>query len=145
MNDNLIPLSEQGISEEMVATWLQGQEAMAEQAVEHLYNEVGGEENYNLMMEWAADNLQPWEVEAYNKQVENLDANTNFAVLGMQARYQNSVGMPPNLLSGDVGEDIAPRFESLAELTSAMSDPKYHSDPAYRAKVAQRLGNSNVL
>ena len=138
-------LSEQGISEEMVTTWLQGQEAMAEQAVEHLYNEVGGEENYNLMMEWAADNLQPWEVEAYNKQVENLDANTNFAVLGMQARYQNSVGMPPNLLSGDVGEDIAPRFESLAELTSAMSDPKYDKDPAYRARVAQKLRFSNVL
>ena len=138
-------LDEQGISEEMVATWLQGQEAVAEQAVEHLYNEVGGEQNYNLMMEWASDNLQPWEVEAYNKQIENLDANTNFAVLGMQARYQNSVGMLPNLMSGDVGEDIAPRFESLAELTSAMSDPKYEKDPAYRARVAQKLRFSSVL
>jgi len=138
-------LDEQGISEQMVSTWLEGQEAVAEQAIEHLYNEVGGEENYNLMMEWAADNLQPWEVEAYNKQIENLDANTNFAILGMQARYQNSVGIPPNLLSGDVGEDIAPRFESLAELTSAMSDPKYGQDPAYRARVAQKLRFSSVL
>ncbi len=138
-------LDEQGFSEQMVATWLQGQEAVAEQAVDHLYNEVGGEQNYNLMMDWASDNLQPWEVEAYNKQIENLDANTNFAVLGMQARYQNSVGMPPNLLSGDVGEDIAPRFESLAELTSAMSDPKYEKDPAYRARVAQKLRFSSVL
>jgi len=138
-------LDEQGISEQMVTTWLKGQEAVAEQAVEHLYNEVGGEENYNLMMDWASDNLQPWEVEAYNKQIENLDANTNFAVLGMQARYQNSVGMPPTLLSGDVGEDVAPRFESLAELTSAMSDPKYDKDPAYRARVAQKLRFSSVL
>jgi hypothetical protein len=138
-------LDEQGISEEMVATWLQGQEAVAEQAVEHLYNEVGGEQNYNLMMEWASDNLQPWEVEAYNKQIENLDANTNFALLGMQARYQNAVGMPPNLMSGDVGSDVAPRFESLAELTSAMSDPKYEKDPAYRARVAQKLRFSSVL
>ena len=138
-------LGDQGISEQMVATWLQGQEAMAEQAVEHLYNEVGGEQNYNLMMEWAADNLQPWEVEAYNKQIENLDANTNFALLGMQARYQNAVGMQPNLLSGDVGGEVAPRFESLAELTSAMSDPKYEKDPAYRARVAQKLRFSNVL
>ena len=138
-------LNEQGFSEQMVGTWLQGQEAIAEQAVEHLYNEVGGEQNYNLMMEWAADNLQPWEVEAYNQQIENLDANTNFALLGMQARYQNSVGIQPNLMSGDVGEDIAPRFESLAELTSAMSDPKYTSDPAYRARVAQKLKFSTVL
>ena len=138
-------LGEQGFSEPMVATWLQGQEAVAEQAVEHLYNDVGGEQNYNLMMEWAADNLQPWEIEAYNKQIENLDANTNFALLGMQARYQNSVGIPPNLMSGDVGSDLAPRFESLAELTSAMSSPEYERDPAYRARVAQKLRFSSVL
>tara|TARA_R100000808_G_scaffold7216_1_gene21322 strand:- start:6182 stop:7009 length:828 start_codon:yes stop_codon:yes gene_type:complete len=138
-------LSEQGISEQMVTTWLQGQEALAEQAVEHLYNEVGGEENYDLMMQWAGDNLQPWEIEAYNKQIENLDANTNFAVLGLKARYQNAEGIPPNLMSGEVTGDIAPRFESLAELTSAMSDPKYEKDPAYRARVAQKLRFSNVL
>ena len=138
-------LDEQGISEEVVATWLQGQEAMAEQAVEHLYKEVGGEDNYNLMMEWATENLQPWEIEAYNKQIENLDANTNFALLGLQARYQNAEGIPPNLMSGDVGTDIAPRYESLAELTSAMSDPKYSKDPAYRARVAQKLRFSSVL
>ena len=53
--------------------------------------------------------------------------------------------MQPNLLSGDVGCDVAPRFESLAELTSAMSDPKYHKDPAYRARVAQKLRFSSVL
>ena len=138
-------LSEQGISEQMVTTWLQGQEALAEQAVEHLYNEVGGEENYDLMMQWAGDNLQPWEIEAYNKQIENLDANTNFAVLGLKARYQNAEGIPPNLMSGEVTGDIAPRFESLAELTSAMSDPKYEKDPAYHARVAQKLRFSNVL
>ena len=138
-------LGDQGISEQMVTTWLQGQEAIAEQAVEHLYNEVGGEQNYNLMMDWASDNLQPWEIEAYNKQIENLDANTNFALLGMQARYQNAVGVQPNLLTGDVGGEVAPRFESLAELTSAMSDPKYEKDPAYRARVAQKLRFSNVL
>ncbi len=138
-------LSDHGISEEVVSTWIQGQEAMAEQAVDHLYQQAGGEENYNLMMEWATDNLQPWEIEAYNKQVENLDANTNFAVLGLLARYQNSEGVPPNLLSGEVTGDIAPRFESLAELTSAMGDPKYEKDPAYRARVAQKLRFSNVL
>ena len=138
-------LSDHGISEEVVSTWIQGQEAMAEQAVDHLYQQAGGEENYNLMMEWATDTLQPWEIEAYNKQVENLDANTNFAVLGLLARYQNSEGVPPNLLSGEVTGDIAPRFESLAELTSAMGDPKYEKDPAYRARVAQKLRFSNVL
>ena len=106
---------------------------------------MGGEDNYNLMMEWATGNLQPWEIDSFNSQIENLDANSHLAILGMYARYQNSEGIPPALLSGEVGEDIAPRYESLAQLTSAMSDPKYANDPAYRARVVQRLGNSNVL
>ena len=138
-------LSEAGISEDVASTWISGQEALRDQNIDTVHSNVGGEQNYNNMLEWANNNLQPWEVESFNKQLENLDANTQFAVAGLYARYQNSEGVPPSLLSGEVGEDVAPRYESLAQVTSAMSDPKYHSDPAYRARVAQRLGNSNVL
>lgn len=138
-------LEEVGVSEQVVSTWISGQEALRDQNIDSVYSSIGGESNYNSMIEWAEGNLQPWEIEAFNKQTENLDVNTQLAVAGMYARYQNSEGMPPTLMSGEIGENIAPRYESLAQLTSAMSDPKYHSDPAYRAKVAQRLGNSNVL
>ena len=138
-------LSAEGISEEVVSTWISGQEALRDQNIDTVFSSVGGEQNYNNMLEWANDNLQPWEVEAFNNQIESLDANTQLAVTGLYARYQNSEGLPPSLLSGEVGQDIAPRYESLAQLTSAMSDPKYANDPAYRARVVQRLGNSNVL
>ena len=138
-------LSAEGISEEVVSTWISGQEALRDQNIDTVFSSVGGEQNYNNMLEWANDNLQPWEVEAFNNQIESLDANTQLAVTGLYARYQNSEGVPPALLSGEVGQDIAPRYESLAQLTSAMSDPKYASDPAYRAKVVQRLSNSTVL
>ena len=138
-------LSEAGINEDVASTWISGQEALRDQNIETVHSNVGGEQNYNNMLEWANDSLQSWEVEAFNKQLENLDANTQFAVAGQYARYQNSEGIPPALMSGEVGEDVAPRYESLAQVTSAMSDPKYTSDPAYRARVAQRLGNSNVL
>ena len=138
-------LSAEGISEEVVSTWISGQEALRDQNIDTVFSSVGGEQNYNNMLEWANDNLQPWEVEAFNNQIESLDANTQLAVTGLYARYQNSEGIPPALLSGEVGQDIAPRYESLAQLTSAMSDPKYASDPAYRAKVVQRLSNSTVL
>jgi len=138
-------LEEAGISEEVASTWISGQEALRDQNIDTVHSSVGGEQNYNNMLEWANDNLQPWEIESFNTQLENLDANTQLAVAGIYARYQNSEGIPPALMSGEVGEDIAPRYESLAQVTSAMSDPKYHSDPAYRARVAQRLGNSNVL
>jgi hypothetical protein len=138
-------LSEAGISEDVASTWISGQEALRDQNIDTVHSNVGGEQNYNNMLEWANGNLQSWEIDSFNKQLENLDANTQFAVAGLYARYQNSEGIPPSLLSGEVGEDVAPRYESLAQVTSAMSDPKYESDPAYRARVAQRLGNSNVL
>jgi len=138
-------LDEAGIGREVVDTWVQGQEALADQNITNLYNSVGGEESYNKMLEWANENLEPWETDAFNKQIESLDAVSQFAVLGLQARYQNSEGGLPALIAGDVSEDIAPRYESLAQITSAMSNPLYVKDPAYRAKVAQRLNNSTVL
>ena len=138
-------LAEAGISREVTSTWISGQEALRDQNIESVFAGVGGEQNYVNMLEWANDNLQPSEIEAFNNQIESLDANTQLAVTGLYARYQNSEGLPPSLLSGEVGEDIAPRYESLAQVTSAMSDPKYASDPAYRARVVQRLSNSTVL
>ena len=138
-------LEEAGVDKQVVDTWIQGQEALRDQNISAIHAGVGGEQNYNDMLEWANSNLQPWEIEAFNTQLENLDVNTQFAVSGLYARYQNSEGVPPTLMSGGVSEDIAPRYESLAQLTSAMQDPRYESDPAYRAKVAQRLGNSNIL
>ena len=138
-------LEEEGISEQVVATWIEGQEAMAENQINSIYENVGGEISYNQMMEWATDNLQTWEVEAFNSQVENLDANSHLAVLGLHARYQNAEGGLPSLIAGASTGDIASRYDSLAQVTEAMSNPKYTSDPAYRAKVAQRLNNSSVL
>ena len=48
-------------------------------------------------------------------------------------------------MSGDINVSTQPRYESLAQLTSDMSDPRYAEDPAFRSKVAARLQNSNVL
>ena len=72
-------LEEQGISEQVVATWIQGQEAVAEQSIQEIHTNVGGQENYNLMMEWATSNLKPWEIDSFNNQIESLDANSLFS------------------------------------------------------------------
>ena len=36
-------------------------------------------------------------------------------------------------------------FESNAQLVEAMNDPRYSRDSAYRKKVADKLGRSNIL
>jgi anion-transporting ArsA/GET3 family ATPase len=138
-------LEEVGIQRGMVNTWIDGQNAKAEQNIDQLYNLTGGTESYNRMLQWADDNLHPSEAEAFNKQIDNLDVTAELAVTGLFARYQQSEGAMPSLMSGDTNVSIEPRYESLAQITSAMSDPRYETDPAYRAQVAGRLSNSSVL
>ena len=138
-------LEEAGVSKQVVDTWIDGQEARAEQMMNDIYNITGGEANYNLMLQWADNNLEPYEAEAFNKQISNLDEASQFAVNGLYARYQQSEGAIPSLMSGDINVSTQPRYESLAQLTSDMSDPRYAEDPAFRSKVAARLQNSNVL
>ena len=143
--DAYLALQEAGIEPQMVDTWIAGQEAIADQQIDSIYNMVGGEQVYNQMLEWAGDNLQPWEMDAFNDQIESLDANSMFAVQGLMARMQNDEGSPPMLYQGEPSQYSAPKYDSLAQLTSAMSDPRYASDPAFRREVTNRLKNSELF
>ena len=140
-------LDEAGIPSEMVDNYLEGQMAMAEQIESNVYEAVGGQENYNMMTEWASDNLDQYEIEAFNHMMESADTNQiNFAIQGLASRYllANQDG-EPNLVSGSGGEGMGSRYESVQQLTSAMSDPRYHNDPAYRREVTDRLSRSNIM
>ena len=143
--DAYLALQEAGIEPQMVDTWIQGQEAIADQQIDSIYNMVGGEQAYNSMLEWAGNNLQPWEMDAFNNQIESLDANSMFAVQGLIARMQNDEGSAPMLYQGEPSQYSAPKYDSLAQLTSAMSDPRYASDPAFRMEVTNRLKNSELF
>ena len=92
-----------------------------------------------------SSNLQPWEMDSYNAQIENLDANSAFALQGLMARMQNQEGSPPALMQGQPSQYSAPKYDSLNQLTVAMSDPRYASDPAFRREVASRLNNSALF
>lgn len=143
--DAYLALQEAGIEAQMVDTWIQGQEAIADQQINSIYDMVGGEQTYNQMLEWAGNNLESWEMDSFNDQIESLDANSMFAVQGLMARMQNQEGSPPRLFQGEPSDYSAPKYDSLSQLTSAMSDPKYASDPAYRNEVASRLKNSALF
>ena len=140
-------LEEAGIPSELVDNYLEGQLAMAEQIESSVYDSVGGEENYQAMTEWASDNLNEYEVDAFNHMIESGDNNlVNFAVQGLASRFMlENQDTEPNLISGSGGQSIGGRYESVQQLTSAMSDPRYQSDPAYRREVTDRLQRSNIM
>ena len=97
-------------------------------------------------MEWAATTLSEADQEAFNSAVDGGDMGTAmFAIEGLAARYRSEAGVEPNLVGGEPSSNSVGAFNSLAELTSAMSDPRYEKDSAYRDQVARRLQQSSIF
>ena len=141
-------LAERGLPREMIDRYVEGMQAQTHLELMNVYDTVGGEDNYAAMVDWAAQNLDPQEQESFNHIVTTGDQNAMmFAVNSLRARWEASGQMPqPQLLQGDSGfEGAYERFESLAQVTAAMKDPRYKTDSAYRRSVELRLAQSQVL
>lgn len=139
-------LSEAGFPKSLVDSWIAGQEALAASVQSSVFNMVGGQDAYAEMVGWAADNLPQSEINAFNANVESGDAAlTQFAVQGLYARYRSERTTEPTLIQGEVSNNQGGAFNSVAELTAAMRDPRYHKDPAYRQSVSEKLARSNVF
>lgn len=118
---------------------------MTENDVTQLKGVVGGDENYNNMMQWASQNLSEQEISMYDQVMDRGDPlAAYFAVQALAYRYQDNVGYEGNMLQGKASQDKSQGFNSQAELIAAMSDSRYDRDPAYRQKVMQQLANSNI-
>lgn len=108
---------------------------------------VGGESSYNETLAWAAENLTPAEVAAYDNVVNtgNKDA-IFFAVQALNQRYKDAVGFEGQTISGKAVKNTAVKgFRSQAELARAISDPRYRNDPAYRLDIETKLAASGDL
>lgn len=138
-------LQEAGFPRSMVDSWVAGQDALAAQMTSEMYDVAGGGEQYAQMVQWAADSLPESEVAAYNATMESGDPNMiRLAVQGLNARYRSEA--EPTLMQGGTGAvSSGGRFESTAELTAAMGDPRYAKDPAYRQSIADKLAKSSLF
>jgi len=145
-DDHYDALEEIGIPSEIVDQFIDGQLAIVEGTRQTAFDAVGGEEYYNEMVGWAANNLDESEIQAFNSQIDsgNMDS-AMFAIEGLAARYRSETGIEPNLVGGENSDASVGTFQSLAEITQAMSDPRYEKDPAYRNQVAQKLQRSSVF
>ena len=138
-------LEKNGISRELVKTYVDGYKASQEANTNAIMNEVGGKDNYAAMTEWASGSLTDSELATFNRVVESNDADTaKMAIKGLYARFISDGGSPVKLMQGQVaGTGITP-FNSNAQMVDAMKDPRYAKDPAYRAQVEKRIGISRI-
>jgi DNA-binding ferritin-like protein len=138
-------LQKAGIPKDYVDRFIAGQQAIADQQSATVKNLVGGTESYDNMSEWASQNLTETEKQAYNTAVNSKDLEAvKLAVVGLKARYAQSTGSEPQLVEGKASPSGEQGFASWAQVTQAMSDPRYAKDPAYQAEVKNKLANSKI-
>jgi len=141
-------------SEELIEAYLELQknnpvaqsQPLSADAAKTIVDSVGGQDAYNDTLVWAADNLKPEEVAAYDNVVNsgNKDA-IFFAVQALNQRYRDSIGFEGQQVSGKAPKSSVKGFRSNAELATAISDRRYRTDPAYRFDVEQKLAASGDL
>ena len=139
-------LEQAGLPREMVEAYIQGQEAIAVGQAADVQQTIGGLANYEAMAEWAGENLDDADLDAFNTIVETGTVEqAKVAVKGLYSQFLSAGGKPPQLIQGDtVGSGLKP-FTSSAQITEAMRDPRYKNDPAYRENVEKRLSVSDVF
>ena len=85
----------------------QGRE-LNDQEVTSIYQSVGGQQQYQQMTEWAAENLDANTVQAFDNVIESGDvAAINLALRGLQSQYNDNVGYENNI-SGLKRNDFDP-------------------------------------
>lgn len=140
-------LSKAGYDKNLVDQFIEGQKARAIQFDSGIKAEVGGDQAYTDIVTWAKASLTPAEIDAYNSAVSagNVE-QAKLAALGLKAKFERANGSDPKrILGGQNAGASVDTFESMAQVTAAMKDPKYKSDPAFRAKVQAKLSRSNII
>jgi hypothetical protein len=136
-------LEDAGIPKEAVDMFAEGMEHYAGKQITELQNMVGGEEAYGKMIEWAAANLTQAEQDAFDKALVSGHEQAKFAIQGLHAKHQSSVGTEGNLLTPDNAQKVTGGYESLQQMKADMKDPRYAQDPAFRAEVQKKLENAS--
>jgi hypothetical protein len=117
-----------------------------------IMNEVGGQDAFNQLSDWARSNLSQQELADYNAVVDGGNSQAiRWALKAMQARSAGPAGTEPRLIRGQAPSTEVRKFNSKSEVLEAMNkrDSRgrklYEVDEAYQQKFAELLSNSNVF
>ena len=111
-----------------------------------ILDSIGGEENFSAVQQWAKENLEAGELEAYNREVNSGDYyRARNALQSLYYAFQENSGYEPELIGGKLSASSSDVFRSSQEVMAAMSDPRYLQDSAYTQDIQDKLLRSDVL
>lgn len=139
-------LEKAGYPKATVEVHIEGLRAIQTLALQDAHATAGGEQSFKAMAAWASANLDAAAQEAFDAGVVGTKAARTQAILGLKAAYEAAQGTAPKLVFGGNGAQagVLP-FASQAEVSAAMRNPLYRTDPAYQAQVVARLGVSTAV
>lgn len=118
---------------------------LSEGQVNSVVNAAGGQANYDNVIEWAGSNLPNNQIDAFDSVVDSGNpAAIGIAFQGLQSQYNEANGYEGRMLQGKPASSSGDVYRSQAELVAAMGDPRYDTDPAYRADVVAKLDQSDL-
>ncbi len=118
---------------------------LSESDINAVQNAVGGEREYTNITNWASDNLDQRDIDAFDSIINSGNRQAiQLAVAGLKSQYDNANGYEGRMLSGKPPRSSGDVYRSQAELVAAMSDKRYDDDPAYRQDVIEKLDRSDL-
>jgi hypothetical protein len=142
-DDHLKPLLDAGLPREMIDTYFAGLKAIESSIELAAHEAAGGKDNFEAMRSWAASALTDAELDDYNSRAAD-PKTAKQAVEWLAAKHSAANPaegrvLEANSASGASAGDV---FASQHEVTTAMADPQYKVDSAYRQRVAEKLQRS---
>jgi len=155
-NEMYDQLNEAGFSDTIIDAYLGGLRAQAGQAdlveapilndseISEIKNLAGGDEGYEQVTQWASENLNEADIEAFDEVINTGNkAAVRFAVKALVSQFEDAMGRDADLVTGKSTNKGAP-YRSMAEVVRDMQDPRYERDEAYRMDIMQKLERSNL-
>lgn len=139
-DDQYAALEALGLPRAKVEIYMAGLAALESQALTEVQTVAGGAENFTAAQTWARDNLNDADLAYYNDNVDN-PASRKQAVEWLMSKYGAARPSEGKL----IGDALAPTanagdvYSSDAQVTEAMRNPAYKTDPAFRKAVADKM------
>lgn len=138
---SLKALSAAGYSKDVIDSYISGQQAKYDLYVRDVETLVGGREAYTKMCRWAMKNISKEEQDEFDRAVESMDiGRAKFAVNALIARKQMATGKAPELVKAKASKQSGVKpYNNVDEISKALDDSRYGSDPKYTKMVDARL------
>ena len=146
-------LSKAGLTKNLVDSYLKGVReevgfdapaaTLTDAEIADVKSIANGEEGYQLLMNWAGNNLSKEDQDNYDQVLTTGNKTAiKFAVKALMGQYEDANGRDSKIVTGK--ESPQESYRSMAEVVRDMNKPEYTHDEAFRDDVIRKLSASNL-